>query len=485
MNKSYSKAKIFRLSGVAFLFGIILSYVFTFKVLFLVFLILFLIFVFLFIFFRKRIPLAVIFFIIFSLIFGFLRYKKALNFINYPIEISKLQDISFEVVLSEELENYQKLTVKVYGLKTLFGGIIYTDLKPAYFKGEIIKVNKGKFEKITNPYYANGLFIFFKINYPFISKIQTNKFLVFFSILKNKIKNIFNNYLLQPQSSLLTSLVFGKKGNLNKDLEEELNLSGLSHLVAVSGLHLVILTEIIVDFLNNFSLNRFIRALILLSLLLFFALLSGFTPSITRALIMALLLVFAELNFRLYHPLNALIFTALIMTFSNPFILIYDFGFQLSFLATLGIILLTPIFRKTYFLNQSSFKFLRNFQEAFFSSLSALIFVYPWLIFKTGNISVLSLISNTLVVPFIPYVLILALILILFNFFYFPALFFGWLLNFCLTYILIIVRMFSSLKFFIISFPFKIRPIFLLFYIFLIFYYLKYKKEQLFIKENI
>lgn len=478
MNKSYSKAKIFRFCGVAFLFGIILSHFFSLKILFLIPGLFFILL-------KKRIPFLVSFFVIFSLIFGFLRYKEALSSLNYPFAIEQLNKVSFRVVLSEEFENYQKLTVKVWGSKIALGGVIYTDLKPTYFKGEIIQIEKGKGEKIEKPYYANGLFIVFKVSYPLILKIQTNNFLVFTSFLKNKIKNIFNVYLKEPQASLLTSLVFGRKGNLDEALEEKLTLSGLSHLVAVSGLHLVILTEIIVNFLNNFSLNRFLRATILFSLLLFFAFLSGFTPSITRALIMALLLIFAELNFRIYHPLNALIFTALVMTFFNPFILIYDIGFELSFLATLGIILLMPIFRTTSCFTQESFKFFRNFKEAFFTSLSALIFVYPWLIFKTGSVSLIALLSNTLVVPFIPYILILSLFLIIFNFLYFPALFLGWLLNFCLAYLLLVSEIFSSLKLFIVSFPLKIRPLFLLFYIFLIFYYLKYRKEQLFIKENI
>lgn len=479
MIKGYSKAKIFRLSGVAFLLGIIFGYFFSYIILLLIILSLL-------IFLRKRVPFIVLFVIIFSFTVGFLRYNWVLNKIQFKIDKEKLIGFPLKVILSEEFDTYQKIIVIPKGIKNFSGGVIYTDLRPIYLKGEIIQLKKDQIEKLDTPYYTNGLFIYFKIKYPEIIKISSNNFVVYISVLKNKIKNIFNLYLKKPQADLLSSLVFGRKGNLDKEIEEKLNLSGLSHLVAVSGLHLVILTQIIINFLNQFSLNRFTRSIILIFLLLFFALLTGFTPSINRALSMAFLLILAELNFRLYHPLNALIFTALIMTFLNPFILIYDLGFQLSFLATLGIITFLPIFNQMAVFDHSpSLIFLKNFKEAFFTSLAALITVYPWLIFKIGQISTLALLSNTLVVPFVPYVLILALGLIVLNFLYLSSLVLGWILNLFLTYVLIVLRVFSSFKIFIISFPYSIRAFFLLFYILLIFYYFKYKREKLFLNSKL
>lgn len=479
MNKSYSKAKILRLSGVAFLLGIIFGFFLKYK--FLIFLVIFLC-----IFLRRKFPPLVVFIFILSLIIGFLRYNWALEKTHFKIAEEKLIEYPLVVVLSEEFDSYQKLTVKPKGIKNFQGGIIYTDLKPTYLKGEVIKINKGKITIINTPYYQNGLFICFKVSYSEIIKINSNSFSVLASLLKNKIKNIFDRYLKKSQADLLSSLVFGRKGNLNKELEEELNLSGLSHLVAVSGLHLLILTQIIVNFLDRFSLQRFIKAIILLFLLSFFAYLVGFTPSIVRALLMAIILIFADLNFRIYHPLNALIFTALIMTFLNPFILIYDLGFQLSFLATLGIIIFLPVFRQNQLFNTLKVNsFLNNFKEAFLTSLSALILVYPWLIFKIGRISALALLTNMLVVPLVPYILILALGLIIVSPLYLLALFVGWFLNILLSYILVISNIFSSFRLFIISFPPFFRMTSLSFYILVFFYYLKYKKEQLFLNKNL
>jgi len=481
MIKSYSKARIFRQSGVAFLLGIVFSYFFTFKI----FLLIFPFFVFFYLLKRKTIPILVFLLIFLSFFVGFLRFKSACRLLNFNLSnfnISK--ENTFYIVFSEEAENYQKIIIKPPDF-SFKGGIIYTDLRPKYYKGEVIRVEKGKFEKIAKPYYTSGLFITFKFLNPQIEKIKSGNFYTKFAILKEKIKNIFNYYLKEPQASLLNSLVFGRKGNLEKEIEEKLNLSGLSHLVAVSGLHLVLLTKIIIDFLNNFSLKRIIKYFILFFLLLVFAFLADFTPSISRALIMATLLIFAELNFRIYHPLNSLILTLIIMVYLNPFVLFYDFGFELSFLATLGIITFSPLLGKWQFFEKEIFKKqLKIFKDTFVTTSSSLILVYPLIVLKTGKITLLSLISNLLVVPLISYILIFALILIFVSFLTLPSLVIAFILNGFLSYLLLVSSFFSSLKPFIVFIPYKLKWLFVIFYFLIAFYYVKLKKEKLFLDKN-
>ncbi len=399
MNESYSKAKIFRFCGVAFLFGVVFSYFFSFKfIFFLLFgLILFLVIN------KQKIPLVIIFIVFVFFILGFVRFKFALFKLNYPLKVETLKELKYKIVLVEEKEKYQQLLARLLYLNNYYLGIIYTDLRPVYLKGEIIKAEFSSIEK-TTPFYSSGSFVVFKAKSNKIEKIKSSDFVFYLSLFKQKIKNIFDFYIKEPYSNLLASLIFGQKGNLDDSLKEILNSSGLSHLVAVSGLHLLILTKTVSDFLNIFLIKRSFKFLILSLILFFFAFLADFSPSILRALIMAYLLVLVDLNFRIYNPLNSLIFAAFLMVLINPFILIYDFGFELSFLSTLGIILYLPILKKIKIFEKLPHNvFVDNLKESFLVSLSSLITTYPWLIFKIGRFPILSLISNSLVIPFIPY----------------------------------------------------------------------------------
>jgi len=486
MNQGCSKAKIFRLSGVAFLLGIVLSYFFSFKILPFIFIGGIFYFSFVTTKFKSISFVILIIFIILSFIFGFLRYKIVLNsFLRKP-DLSSFSNITFKVISSFPLEQSQKLIIQPKVQFNQFkAGVAYLDLKPDYFKGDYLKIQSGEIVNLDEPFYSDGLLVYFEVKNPAVEKIATKSIFNQAFLLREKIKSIFNYYLKEPQASLLNSLVFGRKGNLNKEIEEKINLAGLSHLVAVSGLHLVLLIKIISEFLRFFPLTKIIKFLILILFLLFFSLLASFTPSVSRALIMALLVIFAELNFRIYEPFNSFLFTLCLMTYLNPLALFYDFGFQLSFLATFGIICFNPLFRE-----QKLFKdlklpnFLESFEDTFLASLSSLVLVYPWIIFKTGQIIGLVMLSNLLVVPIISYVLIFALFLIIFHFSYLSSLVLGWFLNLILSYILKVVNFISSLKIFVFWINPKIRPIFLLSYIFLFIFYIKLKKGILFLEKN-
>jgi len=486
MNKGCSKAKIFRLSGVAFLLGIVLSYFFSFKIL--PFILIGGIFYFLFVKtkFKSISFVILIIFIILSFIFGFLRYKIVLNSLLAKPDLSSFSNTSFKVISSYPLEQSQKLIIQPQVQFSQFkGGIVYLDLKPDYFKGDYLKIKKGQIVNLDEPFYSDGLLVYFEIKKPEVEKIAAKSIFNQAFLFREKLKSIFNYYLKEPQASLLNSLVFGRKGNLNKEIEEKINLAGLSHLVAVSGLHLVLLIKIISEFLKFFPLTKIIKFFILILFLLFFSLLAGLTPSVLRALVMALLVIFAELNFRIYEPFNSFLFTLCLMTYLNPLSLFYDLGFELSFLATFGIICFNPLLREQkLFKNLKLPNFLKSFEDTFFASLSSLIFVYPWIIFKTGQIIALVMLSNLLIVPIISWVLIFAFLLIICHFFYLPSLVLGWFLNLILSYILKVVDFISSFKIFVFWINPKIRPIFLLSYLFLFFYYFKLKKEVLFLEKN-
>ena len=129
-----------------------------------------------------------------------------------------------------------------------------------------------------------------------------------------------------------------------------------------------------------------------------FAIIVGGGPTVVRASIMALLALLARATGRIYDVTLALVIAGGLMVYNSPLILVYDIGFQLSFLATLGLIFLAPAL-------EPYFKFLPKrfaFQEFFIATVSAQIAVLPWLLYKIGQLSLVALPVNVLILPVVP-----------------------------------------------------------------------------------
>lgn len=298
--------------------------------------------------------------------------------------------------------------------------------------------------------------------------ITLPKFLVeIFLVLKSKINFGLAKILPEPQLSIMKSLFFGGKDNLSYDFKKQIRRVGLSHLVAVSGLHLTIVSQIISRVLDIFlitgSFNFFLNILFIIG----FIIMADFSSSVIRAGIMATILLISKLCHRLYNSSYALIVAVLIMLIINPRIITNDFGFQLSVLATAGIIYLYPRFRKP----QTNI-----FQETFFLSLSALIMVTPWVVYKTQLLSLVAPLSNLMVVPLIPMIMILGFIVAILSFIFIPLAFiFGFCLHLLLLYIIKVIEILSHWHLAEIFLP-HINIIFIIAYYLILFYYLCQKR---------
>ncbi|NCO25071.1 ComEC/Rec2 family competence protein [Candidatus Parcubacteria bacterium] len=298
--------------------------------------------------------------------------------------------------------------------------------------------------------------------------------LKFFLILKQRINFGLNKIIPEPQLSLMKSLFFGGKANLPFELKKQIRQVGLSHLIAVSGLHLTIVTQIVSTCLNALLLTGFLNFLFSVFFILGFVVMADFSASVVRAAIMAILLLIARLNHRLYNSSFALIFAVLFMVFLNPKIIIEDFGFQLSVLATLGIVYFYPVLEKWPFWQKDIFKSQLAFlKETMLLSFSALLFVAPWIIYQTQVFSLVTPLTNILIVPLVPIIMILGFLVALLSFIFFPLAFLlGFCLNFLLSYMMAVIKIFSSWRMSEILFP-SLALSWLIFYYLLLIYYLK------------
>lgn len=141
--------------------------------------------------------------------------------------------------------------------------------------------------------------------------------------------------------AVLEALLLGEKGRLDPDTLRRLQASGLYHLFAISGAHIAILSFLVYTFLRLIRLRRRHSYFVLMAVLVFFALFVEGRPSVFRATLMALVHLTALVIWRDAPPLNNAGFSAFLLLTTDPFSL-FDVGFQLTFAATLSIILFAP-----------------------------------------------------------------------------------------------------------------------------------------------
>lgn len=147
--------------------------------------------------------------------------------------------------------------------------------------------------------------------------------------------------------ALAQALILGDKSLLNKETKSSFSSTGAMHVLAVSGMHIALILQLLL-FVSSFFyrlISRHKATLIIVGLLWVYALLTGFSPSVIRAVFTFTMLVVAQLSGNQFKPINVLFFTALVLLVIEPYFF-FDIGFQLSYLAMIGIYLTyEPIYR--------------------------------------------------------------------------------------------------------------------------------------------
>lgn len=323
------------------------------------------------------------------------------------------KEFSGKVIVAKEpqkKDKYQNIIIKTQdNLKILINANLYSDLK---YGDEIdlkctLKIPDNKNIDFDYRMYLAKDEIFYlcqNTNYQKIGENGGNKIYLAILNFKNKLSENINSAVPQPESALGNGLIFGGNSELSKDTADNFSKTGLSHIVAVSGFNVTIIAEylmIIGIFLGLWRKQSFWFAVVGIFL---FVLSVGFPSSAIRAGVMGSLLLWAMKNGRLSSSFNAIIFSAGIMLFINPLLLRWDIGFQLSFLAALGIIELSP-FWEGYLVKKN--KMAGEIQETIFLTISATIFVLPVIMYNFHTISVISVLANLLVLPIIPLAMLL------------------------------------------------------------------------------
>lgn len=210
---------------------------------------------------------------------------------------------------------------------------------------------------------------------------------------RQKFNQAISRSLPGDEANLARGLILGEKANFDARTTRNMKAAGVTHIVALSGYNITIILSLLVFMKRRYS--RLVNLIVPLALIIFFVIMTGASASIVRAGIMGFMPILARFLYRPQNSIIAVIFSAFVMVMLNPFILMHDIGFQLSFMALMGLMFLSPIIKGWF----SKENILVNL---FAETLGAQIAVLPLLVYNFGNVSLISPVSNVFILVFVP-----------------------------------------------------------------------------------
>jgi len=290
------------------------------------------------------------------------------------------------------------------------------------------------------------------VNYPKLEIIgyKPNSLIkvILFKI-KNSFEEKINKIIPEPESGFLSGLILGERQSMDKELKDKMQKSGTSHLVALSGYNITIICSAALSLFLFFGFKRGTAFWLVILFVISFVLMTGASASVVRAGIMGVLFLLSQKIGRLYYPRNALFLAGAVMVLINPKILRFDFAFQLSFAATLGLIYFYSFFERILKADKSSFL---NWRSILATTLSAQLAVLPLIILRFGYFPIVSPFSNIFILSLIPITMLLGFSIGVLGFLFFGlAEILGFLPYLLLKTEILIISFFGNLKFAIIS----------------------------------
>lgn len=200
----------------------------------------------------------------------------------------------------------------------------------------------------------------------------------------------------EPEASFVAGLLLGSRKGMPQVLADAFQATGLTHIVAISGYNISLIVALMFTLASFLPLKTRVVATTLAIVL--FVILVGASAAVVRAGIMGVITLWGLFWGSRSQVFFTLLWSAVLMVLMNPYTLIYDVGFQLSFTSTLGLLVFVPML-ESFVPKAERFSLLR---EALLLTLAAQIGTLPLILFHFGRLAVLSPIANVLVAPFLP-----------------------------------------------------------------------------------
>ena len=399
---------------------------------------------------------------------------------KYP-ENTYLKSNGEIIGLKEEKQYKNKYIVKIKNTKL----ILYTSKEKEFFPGDIVLI-EGDFEKgeVSRNFggfnYRNYLRqkgIYGIINAKSVVKVK--EITDFYSIVGNikySLSSKIDILYSEKYRSFLKGILIGDTYDLDENVKENFRKSSISHILAISGMHVTYVVMGIRLALEKLILDKKKKNCILICFLIFFMIITGFSVSCVRASIMSIIGI---LSFNLNRKNNfyiSLIIVFFIIVFINPFNIL-NVGLWLSFLSSLGIILFNK-FLSRIFQIKTKLKKLSIIHINIILSISAQILIIPIIVYIFNSVSLTFFIPNSFISIIIVPVLAFGYISIILSFIFFPV---AKILSYIEKYLIFLIFKISEIC---AEIPFSEiyictpKIIIIIMYYFIIFYIVKYFRKN-------
>lgn len=292
----------------------------------------------------------------------------------------------------------------------------YTDFSDAEY-GDIIEIKKCLFDVPSSDYYFDGE-SYYRSDGIFLSVSKADPVTVNHCY-KRKLRNLIENYrekiigdfsasLGRDSGDLLAGMVFGEKRGIDDSVKTSLYRCGIGHVLAVSGLHVSVAVLILMSLLGRLKANKVFSFILMEVLLSFMICIANYPVSAVRAAIMMNFFYAARLFRRQNDTFNSLSAAVLLISAAQPYS-IYDEGFILSVAGTLGIGVFAPFMTK----EMPRESYFQKIVLSFVSMLCTTICVMPFTMIYFDETSLISPVTNVLLVPLCSASMIIGLLYVL------------------------------------------------------------------------
>ena len=225
-----------------------------------------------------------------------------------------------------------------------------------------------------------------------------NPLISFALTLRKKVINAFSTYMNKAENAAMAStLIMGYRADLSPDLVNAYAQTGTLHVLSVSGMHVALvflLLSFLLKPLDRVFKNALPKAILLVAMIWFYALLSGFSPSVNRAALMLSLVVVGKAINKRMNTYNLLAVSAFILLLINP-LNFFDVGFQLSYLAVLGLVAIHPYIYGWLYIKNKPLDAVWSYTAL---SISAQAFTFPLSVYVFHQFPLSFLLSNLAIV---------------------------------------------------------------------------------------
>lgn len=272
---------------------------------------------------------------------------------------------------------------------------------PAYYYGDVLQLGctirlPGQIEEFAYDKYLARYHIQALCDYPVITLIDTeagNPYISRIYGLRNTLKQRVEQLWPEPVAALLLGILIGEQDTIPEHIYTAFQRAGVVHILVVSGMHVLILVQLLTRATK--TVPRFGQLTIIIGVLTAFCVLTGFSATVIRATVMGSIPLLGKFIGRPHQIHLTLTWAAGLVTLVNPYILVHDVGFQLSFLATLGLVYVTPLIKPyTNWLPETL-----EFRNTITTTLAATTTTAPWIAYIFGTWSNVALLANSIVIP--------------------------------------------------------------------------------------